>query len=109
MTERELLKRLVRDWDRIAHGMGPPLELSQFINEARVVLASTTDPEPEHPAVVAYQKWCNSMKPGTYSMAEGFLAGWRQALLYVAKYYDVNHRTHSHLISEGNSTPTHLP
>lgn len=111
MTEREILKHFVDTWDGWSNGEKLHMRMTSIVAEAKALLAAS-DPSPEHPAVVAYRKWGDSLKPRPYAMSEGFLAGWKQALAHIAENFDDGRPytyAHTHLMNASNDTPTHLP
>lgn len=105
MTEREILKKLVRIVDS---GLGLEGDIRTILNtEARDVLGQNE--ELAHPAIRAYLKWCNSLEPRAYPTSDAFLAGWTQALWHIAGNFEVGSETRRHLLKASDATPEHLP
>lgn len=116
MTERErdILRALI---DLLA-GDRPVVatEAVKLLKKAQELLDVTTDPEPDHPAVVAYRQWCSTLRNWeAVPLSEGFLAGWKQALEHNAGllsrcYQDrIGELICRDLLVASNDTPTQLP
>lgn len=120
MTEREILKRFIDVFeneranapDTYTAMAASVIDLRQCVNDAKTVLATTTEPEPEHPAVEAYRKWMRELPIHT-GPAERFLAGWKHGLAWAAEQIYFKHESggsgETFLRDYAAATPTQLP